>query len=48
MAALDESSLQAQFDARVAAEERIEPKDWMPDATAATCSGRCRSTRTPK
>jgi len=23
---------QARFDARVAAEERIEPKDWMPDA----------------
>ena len=28
----DESELQARFDARIAAEERIEPKDWMPDA----------------
>src|SRR6476619_3496203 len=32
MAGFDESELQARFDARVAAEERIEPKDWMPDA----------------
>ena len=24
--------LQAQFDARIAAEERVEPKDWMPEA----------------
>ncbi len=28
----DDSELQARFDARIAAEERIEPKDWMPDA----------------
>ena len=28
----DDSDLQARFDARIAAEERIEPKDWMPDA----------------
>ena len=32
MAGFDGSELQARFDARVAAEERIEPKDWMPDA----------------
>jgi ring-1,2-phenylacetyl-CoA epoxidase subunit PaaA len=28
----DDALNQARFDARVAAEERIEPKDWMPDA----------------
>ena len=28
----DDAANQARFDARVAAEERIEPKDWMPDA----------------
>jgi ring-1,2-phenylacetyl-CoA epoxidase subunit PaaA len=28
----DDATHQARFDARVAAEERIEPKDWMPDA----------------
>ena len=32
MHATDDSSELATFDARVAAEERIEPKDWMPDA----------------
>ena len=32
MAGFDDSELQARFDARVVAEERIEPKDWMPDA----------------
>jgi ring-1,2-phenylacetyl-CoA epoxidase subunit PaaA len=29
--ASDESALQAQFDARIAAGETIEPKDWMPE-----------------
>ena len=28
----DASEMQARFDARIGAEERIEPKDWMPDA----------------
>jgi len=28
----DDASNEARFDARVAAEERVEPKDWMPDA----------------
>ena len=32
MPVADDSSELATFDARVAAEERIEPKDWMPDA----------------
>jgi ring-1,2-phenylacetyl-CoA epoxidase subunit PaaA len=32
MSAVDDASNQARFDARVANEERIEPKDWMPDA----------------
>ena len=32
MNAVDDATNQARFDARVAAEERIEPKDWMPDA----------------
>ena len=26
------TSLEAAFEAKIAAEERIEPKDWMPDA----------------
>ena len=29
---VDDADMQARFDARIAAEERIEPKDWMPDA----------------
>jgi len=29
---IDDSSDQARFDARIAADERVEPKDWMPDA----------------
>ncbi|HET6471712.1 MAG TPA: 1,2-phenylacetyl-CoA epoxidase subunit PaaA [Pseudomonadales bacterium] len=32
MNAVDAAANQARFDARVAAEERIEPKDWMPEA----------------
>ncbi|WP_438303485.1 1,2-phenylacetyl-CoA epoxidase subunit PaaA [Streptomyces sp. HUAS TT11] len=32
----DTSAFQAAFDAAVAAEERIEPRDWMPDAYRAT------------
>ncbi|MGY1436869.1 1,2-phenylacetyl-CoA epoxidase subunit PaaA [Streptomyces reniochalinae] len=32
----EEAALQAAFDAAVAAEERIEPRDWMPDAYRAT------------
>ena len=32
MPEFDDSEMQARFDARIAAEERIEPKDWMPDA----------------
>ena len=27
----DEAALQAQFDATIAAEHRIEPRDWMPE-----------------
>src|SRR4029453_15128177 len=30
--AVDESALHARFQARVDAEEKVEPKDWMPDA----------------
>src|SRR5881227_2367560 len=30
--ALDDAELLARFDARVAAEEKVEPNDWMPDA----------------
>src|SRR5881227_2176077 len=29
--ALDDAELLARFDARVAAEEKVEPNDWMPD-----------------
>jgi ring-1,2-phenylacetyl-CoA epoxidase subunit PaaA len=32
MHAAEDPSEQARFDARIAAEERIEPKDWMPEA----------------
>ena len=32
MTVTDDAANQARFDARVRAEERIEPKDWMPDA----------------
>src|SRR4051812_4249765 len=31
-APLDEGRLQQRFDARVAAEEKVEPNDWMPEA----------------
>ncbi len=31
MQSTDEQALQAEFDRRVAAEEKIEPTDWMPD-----------------
>src|SRR5215212_4340265 len=30
-AAPDEAALQAQFDATIAADRRIEPRDWMPE-----------------
>ena len=31
LSAVDEAELQAQFDATIAAEHRIEPRDWMPE-----------------
>ena len=33
---LDESQLETQFEATIARKDRIEPRDWMPDAYRAT------------
>ena len=39
---------EARFQARVDAEEKIEPNDWMPEAIARRWCGRLRSMRIPK
>jgi ring-1,2-phenylacetyl-CoA epoxidase subunit PaaA len=42
------ADLEQLFDATIAHEQRVEPRDWMPRATARRSSGRSPSTRTPR
>jgi len=41
-------SQNAAFEAKIAADNFIEPKDWMPEPTAKPSSARSPSTHTPK